>query len=307
MKDDSMATNATPTLSETESSYAAHKALNEARLRKRVTALTLFTVALVVGFSVAFPMYFMVSSSFKEESEVLASPMHWIPENFQGLAQYQKAFVVAPVGLFFFNSLLMASIDVVVTVFFSALAGYGFSKFNFRYKNILFLAVLGTLVVPFQILVIPLYVEMKSFGWVDSYAGLIVPGIMNAFGVFMMRQFAYNIPNDLLDAARIDGAGEFRIFLRVVFPLMAPALASLAIIIFIFSWNNFLWPLVIVQKPALRTLPVGMTIFTLPYNSAPQWATAMAVSTLATLPVALLFIFFQRYFVQGMLVSGIKG
>jgi ABC-type glycerol-3-phosphate transport system permease component len=201
----------------------------------------------------------------------------------------------------------MASIDVVVTVFFSALAGYGFSKFEFKYKKVLFLIVLSTLVVPFQILLIPLYVQVRALGWADSYAGLIIPGIMNAFGVFMMRQFAFNIPNELLDAARIDGAGEFRIFLRIVFPLMAPASASLAIIIFMFSWNNFLWPLVIIQRPEYRTLPVGMTVFTQPFNAAPMWASAMAISTLATLPVALLFIFFQRYFVQGMLVSGIKG
>jgi multiple sugar transport system permease protein len=302
-----MTENSYPTLSDSSNRYEAAKALNEARLRKRISMITWFCVALILGVTFAFPMYFMVSSSFKAESEVLLSPIHWIPQDFQGLSRYQQAFVVAPLGRFFFNSILMASLDVVVTVFFSALAGYGFAKFTFRYKKIFFLAVLSTLVIPFQILLIPLYVQVRALGWADNYAGLIIPGIMNAFGVFMMRQFAFNIPNELLDAARIDGASEFSIFRRIVFPLMAPASASLAIIIFLFSWNNFLWPLVIVQSPEFRTLPVGMTIYTQPYNAAPQWATAMAVSTLATLPVAILFIFFQRYFVQGMLVSGIKG
>lgn len=302
-----MTENTYPVLSESRSSDEARDLLAEARLRKRMTTLIWFSIALVLAVTFAFPMYFMVSSSFKEEAEVLASPIHWIPENFQGLTRYANAFEVAPVGRYFFNSLLMACIDVVVTVFFSALAGYGFAKFRFKGRHILFFVVLSTMIVPFQIMLIPLYVQMRAFNWQDSYYGLIIPGIMNAFGVFMMRQFAYNIPDELLDAARIDGASEFRIFLRIVFPLLAPASASLAIIIFMWSWNNFLWPLVIIQSPDYTTLPVGMVVFTQPFQTQPLWATAMAVSTLATLPVALLFIFFQRYFIQGMLVSGIKG
>lgn len=160
---------------------------------------------------------------------------------------------------------------------------------------------------PFQILVVPLFVQVRTLGWDDSYAGLIIPGIMNAFGVFMMRQFAYGIPDELLDAARIDGASEFRIFLQVVFPLLAPASASLAIIIFLFSWNNFLWPLIVIKSQEIATIPVGITVFTEPHTREPQWAIAMAVSTLATLPVGLLFVFFQRYFIEGMVLSGLKG
>ncbi len=279
----------------------------EARLQKRISRYILFTIAMVLAIAFSFPLYFLVSSSLKAETEILATPVHWIPYNFQGLNQYVRAFESANVGRWFFNSTLMASLDVIFTVFFSALAGYGFAKFNFRGKPILFLLVMSTMLVPFQILLVPLFIEIRSFGWQDSYAGLIIPGLLNAFGVFMMRQFAYNIPDELLDAARIDGASEFRIFWRIVFPLLAPASASLAIIIFLFSWNNFLWPLIIVQSPELVTLPVGTTLFTLPYQVQPTWGPAMAVSTLATLPVALLFLFFQRYFIQGMLVSGIKG
>jgi|FLYN01.1.fsa_nt_gi ABC-type glycerol-3-phosphate transport system permease component len=290
-----------------EASGYESEAVFEARLRKRITRLILFTIALVLAISFSFPLYFMVSSSFKAENEILATPVHWIPHDFQGLNQYIRAFESANVGRWFFNSTLMASLDVIFTVFFSALAGYGFAKFHFKAKRVLFLLVVSTMLVPFQILLVPLFVEIRSFGWHDTYAGLIIPGLLNAFGVFMMRQFAYNIPDELLDAARIDGASEFRIFWRIVFPLLAPASASLAIIIFLFSWNNFLWPLIIVQNPDLVTLPVGTTLFTLPYQVQPTWGPAMAVSTLATLPVALLFLFFQRYFIQGMLVSGIKG
>jgi ABC-type glycerol-3-phosphate transport system permease component len=279
----------------------------EVRVRKFVQKAMLVLIALTLALSFGFPLYFMITGSFKAEEEILATPFHWLPEQFQGFAQYERAFEYQPIGRFFLNSAIVASINVVVTGFFSAMAGYGFAKFDFRFKQLYFFFVLSTLMIPFQILVVPLYVQMRAFGWTDSYWGLIMPGIMNAFGVFLMRQFAYGIPDELLDAARIDGASEPRIFWRVVFPLLAPASATLAIIIFLFSWNNFLWPLIIVQSPELYTLPVGMQAFSLPYQSRPLWAAAMAVSTLATLPVALLVLFFQRYFVQGMVMSGLKG
>lgn len=279
----------------------------EARFRKRAARLMWFLIALAMAVAFAFPLYFMFVSSFKADHEVLATPFNWIPQEFQGFNQYVRGFDEVPLARYFFNSAFMATVDVIVTVFFSALAGYGFAKFRFRGRRILFLFILSTITVPFQILLVPLFVQIHSFGWDDSYAGLIIPGIMNAFGVFMMRQFAYGIPDELLDAARIDGAGEFRIFWQIVFPLLAPASASLALIIFLFSWNNFLWPLIVVRSQDYITLPVGLTVFTQPHSDQPKWAVAMAVSTLATLPVAVLFVFFQRYFVEGMILSGLKG
>ena len=276
-------------------------------MHKQLTPVLLFCIALIVAVIFFFPLFFMVSSSFKAENEIFAAPPHWLPHEFQGLRQYQTGFQAIPLVRFFFNSTLMASIDVAVTVFFSAMAGYGFAKFNFRGRRWMFYFVLATIAVPFQILIVPLFVQMRRFGWDDTYAGLIVPGIMNAFGVLMMRQFAYGIPDELLDAARIDGAGEPRIFWQVVFPLLSSASASLAIIIFLFSWNNFLWPLIVIRNELYQTLPVGLTVFTQPHTTQPQWAVAMAVSTLATLPVAVLFLFFQRYFVEGLVLSGLKG
>lgn len=266
-----------------------------------------FVTAAVLAFSFGFPLYFMFTSSFKAESEVLAMPLHWLPHDFQGLKQYIKAFQIAPIGRFFLNSTLMTVLDVVFTVFFSALAGYGFAKFSFPGRRFLFYFVISTMMIPFQILVIPLYVQVHKFGWADSYWGLIVPGLLNAFGVFMMRQFALSIPDELIDAARMDGANEFTIFLRIVFPLLTPAIASLSIIIFIWAWNNFLWPLVIIQSEEYTVLSVGLTAFSQPYQRQPMWAAAMAVSTLATLPAAALFIFFQRYFIQGMTAAAVKG
>jgi ABC-type glycerol-3-phosphate transport system permease component len=275
--------------------------------RWRFSTFVWFLAALILALTFFFPVFFMVTSSFKAENEIFAAPIHWIPQEFQGFAQYAKAFDQVPLGRYFFNSAFMATVDVIVTVIFSAMAGYGFAKFKFRGRRLLFFFVLAMITVPFQILIVPLYVQVYNYGWADTYAGLIIPGIMNAFGVFMMRQFAYSIPDELIDAARIDGAGELRIFWRIVLPLLAPASASLAVIIFLFSWNNFLWPLIVIRSQQLQTIPVGMTVFIAPHNGQPQWAVSMAVSTMATLPVALLFIFFQRYFVAGLTMSGTKG
>ncbi len=269
--------------------------------------LILLLSAFFITFLFAFPLYMMITTSFKAESEVLAIPYHWLPYEFQGINNYTAAFDIAPLGMFAFNSTFMAVVDVIFTVFFSALAGYGFAKFDFPGRKVLFWFILVIIMMPSQILFLPLYIQVRSFGWDDSYAGLIIPGIFNAFGVFMMRQFALSLPNEMVDAARIDGASEPRIFLRIIFPLLAPASASLAIIIFLFSWNNFLWPLIIIKSEELRTLPLGMPVYTQPYLGQPRWAVAMAVSTMAVLPVAFLFIFFQRYFIQGLTMSGIKG
>lgn len=269
--------------------------------------VVLFLVALVITFLFAFPLFMMVTTSFKAEAEVLAIPYHWLPHDFQGLNNYIEAFRIAPLHIFAGNSIFMAVVDVIFTVFFSALAGYGFAKFDFPGRRLMFWFILAIIMIPSQILFLPLFIQIRAFGWDDTYAGLIIPGILNAFGVFMMRQFAFGVPNELLDAARIDGASEPGIFVRIVFPLMAPAAASLAIIIFLWSWNNFLWPLIVVKSEELRTLPLGMPVYTEPYLGQPRWAVAMAVSTMAVLPVALLFVFFQRYFIAGLAQSGIKG
>src|SRR5215217_717150 len=232
------------------------------RWNKRLSGLTWLIVALIITVTFAFPLYFMVVSAFKPDTQVLSNRIELIPTNFQGLLNFQRAFEVVPLARFFFNSALMAVVDVIVTVFFSALAGYGFAKFNFRGRRLLFGFILIIMSIPFQILLVPLFIQVRGFGWDDSYAGLIIPGVMNAFGVFMMRQFAYSIPDELLDAARIDGASEFRIFWRIVFPLLASGSASLAIIIFLWSWNNFLWPLIIIKNQDLAPIQVGITAFT---------------------------------------------
>jgi len=270
-----------------------------------VQTLLLYAVVIVGLLLFCVPVYYMVTTSFKAEAEVVAIPIHWLPHEFKP-ENYPEAFATAPFALYFYNSLVVALAVVVSTLFFSGLAGYGFAKFHFPGKNLAFLLVLSTMMIPFQILLIPLYVLVHGFGWTNNFAGLIIPGALSAFGVFLMRQFCLTLPDELLDAARIDGAGEIGIFLRIVLPLLKPPLASLAIITFLGSWNNFLWPLIVVNKGNLFTLPVGMTVFTQPMRS-PYWTYIMAVSTVATLPVVLVFLALQKYFIQGVVLSGMKG
>jgi multiple sugar transport system permease protein len=275
------------------------------QLTRLLEAVLLYTVV-IIGLLVFFvPVYYMVSTSVKAEEEVLAIPVHWIPEQFKP-TNYPEAFQVAAFGRYFFNSVVVAVVVVLTTLFFCALAGYGFAKFSFPGKRICFLFVLSTLMIPFQVLLIPLYVVVYYFGWTNSYAGLIVPGAISAFGVFLMRQACLTLPDELLDAARIDGCSEIGIFLRIALPLLKPALASLAILTFLGSWNNFLWPLIVVTDGDLFTLPVGMTVFQQPLR-APYWTYIMAVSTVATLPVVLVFVALQRYFIEGVVLSGMKG
>ncbi len=266
-----------------------------------------FGLALVLAAIFAFPLWFMVTSAFKAESEIMAVPVHWLPHEFQGLQQFRDAASEAPIGRYLFNSMLLSLIQVAVTVFFGALAGFGFAKYRLPFRRLLFFFVIATMMIPFQILVIPLFMEVHAFGWENSYVGLIVPGMMNAFGVFMMRQYAADLPNELLEAARVDGAGEFYMFLRIVLPLLVPAMTSLGILVFIWSWGAFLWPLVIVQDRSLQVLAVGLTDFSQSYSRPPEWAAAMAASTIATLPIAVLFAFFQKYFIKGLTAAAVKG
>jgi multiple sugar transport system permease protein/arabinosaccharide transport system permease protein len=269
--------------------------------------LLLFLGALAAAVVFAFPIWFMITSAFKAEPEIQAIPIHWLPHDFQWLGRFREAADFAPLWRYFLNSTLLSLVHVAVTVFFGALAGFGFAKYRFPGRTLLFFCVICTLMIPFQILVVPLFIEVKAFGWQNSYPGLIIPGMMNAFGVFMMRQYASELPDELLEAGRVDGAGEFHMFLRIVLPLLLPALTSLAIIVFIWSWGAFLWPLVIVQDRGLNVLAVGLTNYSQPYQHAPMWGAAMAASTVATIPIACLFVFFQRYFIKGLTAAAVKG
>lgn len=264
-------------------------------------------IALAAAACFAFPLWIMVTSAFKAEEEIQAIPVHLLPHDFQGLAHFRLAGELAPLWRYFANSMIFSLTHVAATVFFGALAGFGFAKYRFPGREALFVLVISTMMIPFQILVVPLFIEIKFFGWENSYTGLVVPGLMNAFGVYMMRQYASELPDELIEAARVDGASEPYIFLRVALPLLGPALTSLGIIVFIWSWGAFLWPLVVVQDRSLYVLSVGLSSYVQPYNREPMWGAAMAASTVATIPIACLFIFLQRYFIKGLTAAAVKG
>ncbi len=277
------------------------------RSRLRLGTPLIVAGCVVVAALFAFPVFFMVTSSFKLEPDIMRIPIKWLPDSFFDLRQYALAAEIAPIWTYLGNSILISVINVLFTCFFSALAGYGFAKFEFPGRTLLFYFVISTMMIPFQILVVPLFVEVHAFGWANSYVGLIVPGIMNAFGVFMMRQYVADIPDALIEAGRVDGAGELRIFIELMLPLLRPPLASLAIIIFIWSWGNFLWPLIVTQDRDMTVLAVGLTNYSQPFSRQPMWGAAMAASTIATLPIAAIFILFQRHFIQGLTAAAVKG
>ena len=263
-----------------------------------------YAVMLLGAAFVALPMYWMVSSSVKSTPEILAIPIHLVPHEWH-VINYLDAWNSAPFGHYFFNSLFVAGLVTFSTVFFSALAGYGLAKFEFLGRDVCFTFILSTMMIPFTVIIIPLFVLVRDFGWMNSYQALIIPAGVSAFGIFLMRQFILTLPDELLDAARIDGASEPAIFRIIVLPLTRPALATLALLTFMGNWDSFLWPLVVTTGDTYRTLPVGLAAFQTMYVTHYEWI--MAIATLVSIPVFVVFLSLQRYFVQGIVMSGLKG
>lgn len=278
---------------------------SRARLLGSGLGWTLFYLGLSLGAVVmALPMVWMVVTSFKDEGRVFAVPIQWLPVPFRP-DNYARAWNMAPWGLYFFNSVFVAASTTLLNVGFSALAGFGFAKYRFPFRQPLFVLVLATLMIPFQVIMVPLFIITKDLGWLNTYQGLIVPGAVTAFGVFMMRQFMVTIPDELLSAARIDGCSELGLFWRIMFPLAAPAAAALAIFTFTASWDALLWPLIVTTKTGLRTLPLGLALFRSEYQT--HYTSMMAASVWTTIPIVVLFLALQRQFVQGIVISGLKG
>ncbi|MEZ4669669.1 MAG: carbohydrate ABC transporter permease [Anaerolineae bacterium] len=251
------------------------------------------------------PFYWMFISSFKTRQEGVAIPPTWWPQTFtlehwQGLADLS----VGSMPLFFRNSLFVVVVITVITLFTSSIAGYVFAKFEFRYKNLIFGFVISMLVIPFSVTLIPLFNLVADWGWRNNYLALIVPIIFSPFGIFLMRQQISNIPSELIDAARIDGASEFGIYLRIILPLSTAALAALAIFTFTFQWDNFLWPLVVLDKPDLYTLPLGLAQFR--GRSTIELGPVAAASFVAVLPILIVYVFAQRRFIEGITLTGMK-
>jgi len=275
-------------------------------------------VVLVAGaVAMLLPFVWMLSTSVKPADQLFSVPPTWLPRPIQW-DNYARAMGAGNFGRYAMNSLLLGAANVVTNVLLSALAGYAFARLRFPGRNVLFLLVLATLMVPYQVTIIPLFVIVRhiplfggndllgqgGIGWINSYWGLIVPGAVGAFGIFMLRQFFQTLPNELEDAARIDGADEFRIFWQIMLPLAMPAVATLAIFSFQAGWNAFLWPLLITTTDDMRTIQLGLTVFVQQYST--QWDQLMAATVVATLPVILVFAFGQRLLVRSIAFTGIK-
>ncbi|MFD4947473.1 carbohydrate ABC transporter permease [Streptomyces sp. NPDC058239] len=270
---------------------------------KRPLVYVLLSVGLLI---MSAPFLWMALSAFKTQAELTASPPVWIPTEWT-LENFRNLLDKLDLPLYFMNSVIVAVLVTVSNLVFCSMLGYALAKLNFAGRNKIFGLVLGALMVPGNLMLLPLFVLMSRLHLIDSYAGLVLPFAAGAFGVFLMRQFMQSIPDELLEAARMDGAGEWYIFWRIVMPLVKPALATLSIFTFLGSWNNFVWPLIATNDPDKYTLPVALATFaTDPNKAGGSNGMLMAGSLLVVLPVVVLFIALQRHFTQGIATAGMK-
>lgn len=272
-------------------------------LTRRTVGFVLLNVAMVVGaFLMFFPFLWTIVTSISPGASLTLAPA-LIPEN-PSLAAYQQLFTERPFGRVILNSLLLAVVTTLVQLFTSATAGYAFSRLLFRGQSVVFAIYLATMMIPLQVLIVPLFSELKAFGLLNTYLGALLPTFATAFGIFLLRQAINQIPRELDEAATIDGAGHFRIFWTIILPNIRPALATLVVFAFMGSWNSFLWPLVVLRSPELQTLPIALAGLLGQYTT--QWDVVMAGSVVSVLPMLVLYIFAQKYVIQGVASSGIK-
>ncbi|HET7822528.1 MAG TPA: carbohydrate ABC transporter permease [Ornithinibacter sp.] len=261
----------------------------------------LLTIAVVV---VAAPFVWMVLGSLKTTTELRQVPPTWWPQN-PSLDNYSQLFSQLSFGTYFANSTIVAVVVTAGNLLFCSMLGYALAMLEFRGKKVVFVAVLATLMIPGVVTFVPLFVLVANAGLVDTLPGLMLPFLAAPFGVFLMRQFILGLPRDLLDAGRVDGAGELRIFARIILPLCGPALATLGILTFLGSWNNFLWPLVVAQTEDTYTLPVALALYSKGQNST-NYGLLLAGATVVVIPILLLFLAFQRKVIEGIATTGIK-
>ena len=273
--------------------------------RRSTNARTIGIVAFLCLVSAFFilPFVWTLTTSFRTQGDLNANPLSLMPRNLT-FENYFSVWQKIPFGRQLLNSIFFAGSVTLLSVIIDSMAGYAFARYDFPGKNVLFVMVLITLMVPLQVTFIPLYSFLVQLGWVNTYQGLIVPRIADAFGIFFLRQFFSAMPKDLEDAARIDGAGELRIFARIMLPLAGPAVLTIALFNLIANWNDLLWPLMVTTTSTMQTLPAGLALFRGQHVS--DFGVLMAGSTLALLPMIVAFFLVQRRFIEGIATSGMK-
>lgn len=268
------------------------------------TRVVLYIVLIGAAVLTAFPLLWMVSASFMPMGEANSVPPPLLPSEVT-FEHYQQLFTQLNMGRYLFNSLLLATAVTLLSLLLNSMAGYAFAKFRFPGRDGLFKTLLAALVIPAQVAMLPLFLLLKSMGLVNTYGGVIIPTMASIFGIFLIRQYTLSVPDSLLEAARIDGASEFRIYWSVVLPLIMPILVTLAIFTFMGTWNDFMWPLIVLTDNDLYTLPVALAVFSREHVQDNELMMAGAVVTV--LPVLLVFLALQRYYIQGIMMGSVKG
>ena len=275
---------------------------------RRTSKVVLYTLAYVLliifAFIMLIPFVWMLLSTFKDQRELFEFPPKFLPKKFS-LNNYIEVFKTVPFVRYYLNSLLVTFTSVVLNLFSSSLAGFAFAKYRFRGREIIFKVILGAMMIPFPVTIIPLYIMVYDLGLVDSYFALIMTGSVSIFGTFLMRQFIVNIPDDLLDAARIDGSSEFGTYVRIILPNLRAPLSALAVFSFMSTWNAFLWPLLVVNDDSHRTVQLGVQFFTQRYGDLIHLQ--ITAAAMAIIPIIVLYLFLQRQFIQGITMTGLKG
>ena len=261
--------------------------------------LVIYALAIIV----IAPFLWMILTSFKDMSEIYVYPPKWLPEKFN-FDNYVNAFTAAPFGRYYLNSLIVALAVTLGQLITCSMAAFAFARLRFKGRDILFYIFLGTMMIPYNVTMIPSFMVLYWLGWIDSYYALIVPGLASAFGTFLLRQFFITIPRELEEAAYIDGATRFQVLRRIIVPLAKPALATLAIFTFMGVFNDFIWALIVINSEQMQTVQLGLAIFRDRYLT--EWDLLMAGSVTAVLPILIVFFFAQKYFIKGITLSGLK-
>jgi ABC-type glycerol-3-phosphate transport system permease component len=273
--------------------------------KKILTDFVLYAILALISLFMILPFVWMLSTSLKLPADIFGYPPKIIPDN-ATLNNYIYIFQEKNLLRVLLNTIYMSFASTIFSLFFCTLGGYGFAKFNFPAKKILFALLLATMVIPGAVMMVPSFVIMRQFGWVDTFWPLIVPGAANAFGIFFFRQYITSINDELMDAARIDGASEFRIYLSVILPIISPGMISMGLIFFMRSWNDYLGPLIYLKSPSNHTITLAINSLA---GSAglTAWGPQMAMSVISLIPLLIIFLIFQRQFVEGITAGAVKG
>ncbi len=270
---------------------------------KAVKSILLHVFIYTLAFITIAPFLWMVLTSFKDISEIIVSPPTWLPTEFK-FSNYTDAFGAAPFGRYYANSIFVALMVTGGQLITCSMSAFAFARIKFKGREVLFYLFLGTMMIPFHVTMIPSFMILHWLGWIDTYQALIAPGLASAFGTFLLRQFFLTIPQDLEDAAYIDGCTRFGVLWKIFVPLSKPALATLAVFTFMAVFNDFLWALIVIHSEELRTVQLGLAVFQDRHTT--EWDLLMAGSVMATLPILIVFFLAQNYFIKGITLSGMK-